>query len=624
MKKSLLILIVSLLAAGTAHAVTIDDLLGIGMAIDRANTPRQASSYEYYANNLHNSGGLQIRDTIINHSQNGPERFLMLRNVLNTGNTFLFYISDSKGNMVEDGDYLCYDATADATDWIYRGQFYIHKALESNNMLSACYPRPDGYGGYTGAYTTASLNWFICPITTTSTGYKVTFPYSVHYTTLGQFGAPSKKFSNTQGTNWIRENYTIEFIRPNATMTVEVYDRTGYNKTWGAAKTATWPIHITVTNDGYEILNFCNLGTALNNAGGSNNITESKFKLHTNTDGTVTFDSDGKLMCVSFDNATTEKTVISFTNYGSQWLYSVKGYDNSSKTFSDNVKYEVKENPTSKPRHNSAAHGWVTNGGKRRTFAGNTISLGGFALYAQGTQVTQYFDNIYKSRCYGGADIAIDGDVTLGVDMTLDHCYKNEHAIIATGTMNVLANDKYVDHYELWMLPGHHDNIIGKTDFNHSQYGHTGGMRIDTFDDEVFATETNAAVRRAPAAIEHAVPFAKRIPREMIEDRTLNDNDQYSFYVKAVYKDDSGLTPTFHALNFISAQTVVDDLATPGAFATVSAGSGCIVIEGSDLPAEVYTPSGAQIYTGSDRNIAVAPGLYIVRVGATTAKVLVK
>lgn len=65
----------------------------------------------------------------------------------------------------------------------------------------------------------------------------------------------------------------------------------------------------------------------------------------------------------------------------------------------------------------------------------------------------------------------------------------------------------------------------------------------------------------------------------------------------------------------------IDDILTDGS--VTIAGGNSITITGSELPATVYTLMGAQVYSGSARTIDLPAGLYIVKVGTTTAKVTV-
>ncbi|MDE7388637.1 MAG: hypothetical protein K2M97_05220, partial [Muribaculaceae bacterium] len=71
-------------------------------------------------------------------------------------------------------------------------------------------------------------------------------------------------------------------------------------------------------------------------------------------------------------------------------------------------------------------------------------------------------------------------------------------------------------------------------------------------------------------------------------------------------------------------KSALDAIGAPSAV-TIRAIAGAITVSGADegTAARVYTPAGQLIASSTDSVIPVAPGLYIVRVGSTTAKVAV-
>lgn len=88
-----------------------------------------------------------------------------------------------------------------------------------------------------------------------------------------------------------------------------------------------------------------------------------------------------------------------------------------------------------------------------------------------------------------------------------------------------------------------------------------------------------------------------------------------------IYKDESKLAPTFHALTplTVSVPTAISDL-NPDAI-SISAGEGVIYANGY---VSVYTLQGQKVYEGNAAEITVAPGLYAVKAAGKTVKVLVK
>lgn len=64
----------------------------------------------------------------------------------------------------------------------------------------------------------------------------------------------------------------------------------------------------------------------------------------------------------------------------------------------------------------------------------------------------------------------------------------------------------------------------------------------------------------------------------------------------------------------------IDDItAAPG---IVISGGTAVTISGTDLPARIYDLSGREVYSGTERTIPLAPGIYIVTVGGKTGKVV--
>lgn len=68
--------------------------------------------------------------------------------------------------------------------------------------------------------------------------------------------------------------------------------------------------------------------------------------------------------------------------------------------------------------------------------------------------------------------------------------------------------------------------------------------------------------------------------------------------------------------------TSIDDITSNNAL-TVKAGNGEIAVSGAQH-VEVYTLSGVCIYSGAEGNVAVAPGIYVVKADGTVRKVTVK
>ena len=90
-------------------------------------------------------------------------------------------------------------------------------------------------------------------------------------------------------------------------------------------------------------------------------------------------------------------------------------------------------------------------------------------------------------------------------------------------------------------------------------------------------------------------------------------------------KDVDGLTKHVYNLQYAEGTSGVDSVAGDGV--KVYAAAGCVVVEGAEGVAQVYTVDGKQVATESvngKTEIALANGLYIVRVGNKVQKVVVK
>ena len=69
--------------------------------------------------------------------------------------------------------------------------------------------------------------------------------------------------------------------------------------------------------------------------------------------------------------------------------------------------------------------------------------------------------------------------------------------------------------------------------------------------------------------------------------------------------------------------TGIDEIA-PADNVSVVAGEGVIKVSGAEGTVEVYNAAGVQVYAGTDNEIAVAAGLYIVKAGNKATKVVVR
>ena len=109
------------------------------------------------------------------------------------------------------------------------------------------------------------------------------------------------------------------------------------------------------------------------------------------------------------------------------------------------------------PAHNDSrvAHGWVTNGGKRRTFNGLALEI---ETYSYVTLDQLYYAMPNWCDSYENTFISA-GECTLDVNLTLNDMKWNDENVYVDLSINTVKNDMYVDHYEIMLVSGHHDNI---------------------------------------------------------------------------------------------------------------------------------------------------------------------
>ncbi len=102
--------------------------------------------------------------------------------------------------------------------------------------------------------------------------------------------------------------------------------------------------------------------------------------------------------------------------------------------------------------------------------------------------------------------------------------------------------------------------------------------------------------------------------------------DAFAVYVKTVYKPESGLEPSFHALNNMTNTNVsvgVDGILTDKQEVEIQGGNGMITVS-TGLAVEIFNMNGQKVYGGNGGVIAMPAGLYIVKSGNKVAKIMVR
>lgn len=390
------------------------------------------------------------------------------------------------------------------------------------------------------------------------------------------------------------------------------------------------PVRITEDNGKLEIQNYLNAGLFFENTVSGSTITAAKMSW---ADGTV--DSDGNCTLYSKINSGTTDVAyygyVYYSGYNAYW-YSrevFRQYQTYLTASSGSSKTNITGKRTTSTDGNVAhqnydKNAWVkADGGAVSTTGGATVyTFNTSNIYSQMTGNTLYgYDKVVITAGEGG-------DCTHDVKMQInefDFNPRNGH-LKTTVTTHSHKNFDNVDYYDLYIVPGTYTSAADAGFKHHFEKGHEDAALvkagcIDT------AMEDGEIITNYITVAPHTNDALKGLG---LEDVAALDDDPepvkkpYTLFLKAHYKPETGLEPTFHALATQLTTTGLEDLEAKSEEAAISAATGMIVIDGSDAVAEVYTTSGALVYAGADREIAVSAGLYIVRVGNQTAKVVVK
>jgi len=526
---------------------------------------------------------------------------------------FILLLADDNNNPVTDGTRL-----------IMENDDYENRSKTANNqlgdyILTAGY-RTSGMMLEYAMYTFGGNNpYWVGEISVNSEG-EIVIDFDDPVAFLSARSFTSKSFTGTTiNTNAHRiiDHYHIEIIRPNAYVSGNVYPSTATNLAalkFGAGK-AHEPFPAKVTMDGngrFSIVNLTGDGYAMYQTG--DQMRHAFYGLQGGYDlttGEAWLDGGQEARILNWSwGSYAHRTNVRFGK--------VANVNTSTGKFDFN---DVKGSAQAKEgMHHNAPHTyWVTNGGTCRTFSeGMSLTFPTFAYVFYNFIESSSTEQMQSSEAYGGTTIAVDGaDITLNTDMTLDLVGINDTHIRVEATLDALENTDHVDAYELWMVPGKHaDGAVNSTPFNHEN-GHENAVLLQRVSASEPAMATYAS--GAPATYK----FNRLIAKADLAPANTHPDDVYSFFVKAHYNPATNLAPTFH--NLVSDPLVVTGIdGVDFEAAAITAGAGVIRVAGTDAPAAVYTVSGAKVYEGTDRTISVAAGIYIVKAGDTTAKVVVR
>jgi hypothetical protein len=320
--------------------------------------------------------------------------------------------------------------------------------------------------------------------------------------------------------------------------------------------------------------------------------------------------------------------------------------------------------------HTSTNCPWVDNGGDRKTYSANeniifydyglayeVASNKDVANYAISKEsVEKYYEEYSKTEIlWKGAN----RDHTLEVKLELNAfgVTAAKDLIYVSGVIKPQKNVNFVDHYELCIKADKKNSVTDfpkissipqvpdaqaaddsedlTTDYRFAPNGYPKATNLyNKFNSssKVKSFRISTSDTEESTSAKDEITFSKYIQTSDLEAIADNATD-YSFYIKAVYNDkyynaelgiSQGLSPTYHDVTYFDGvMTGIESVAEEANDATVVGAQGEINVFGDVDNVAVYSISGAQIYNGNAKVIAVPTGIYIVKAGNTVAKVAV-
>lgn len=560
---------------------------------------------------------------------------------------FVFKLTNANGVETTDGEYLCItnnDYAVEVTASEYASQTW---------QMLQCVRSGYSYPIYTYKRTSDNLLFRISKNGDSYTMLSTT-PVFVHGSAdNGMSGYIIRIFDQVEMTSFV----------PNAIMTDRFYETYGFS-TNGSSITSIYPtsperkreypvrVEMDYTKKRFTILNFGNNGYGL----------RENVRYYSNLYGTsIQWFADGKFEIGGSFDPDTKKLTFDKNQFAKPvWAPYGNGYYVQEDMFNFQLeRLDLEGNTTvdelfgtyddrQDVHHNNAPNGWVSHGGKRRTLEDVSMEVETY---------TYYLNQLLYNRINfegGYYDTHIDcGDVTLQTEYLketssdraprtaqstgsdpLAHvtftqfnsgnepgsqydCGVLEWGIVPV--MNVIRNEKYVESYEIMAVPG----LYKTAEEVEAHIGEAVSFNRIFINNGTTLTQEDTNNFKADATKNGLYkPGDFRIARKT----TGYDGETYTFFLKANYKPETGLTPTFHDVypyTFYSTLPTAADAIDFGSV-KVEGARGCINISGSAMAATVYNASGMQVYNGNDGHIELPAGIYIVKIDRKTYKVQVR
>lgn len=202
-----------------------------------------------------------------------------------------------------------------------------------------------------------------------------------------------------------------------------------------------------------------------------------------------------------------------------------------------------------KPVHNTKhiEHGWVTNHGKRVTYEGAMIEIEPY-VYSNLEIIPQIWKEMPWGDSYTNTKI-YERDCTLDVDLNLDRVEWDSQNQVAHVEASIVTkkNDKHVDHYDIMVVGGHYDYIDDKG----FHIDHEAGFeRAKMIPESAKVAGTETTLSRASEVGTHDYKIDHWFGKDFMQDHH-NTDGKFTFFIRANYKPETLLTPTFHSLQYI-------------------------------------------------------------------------
>lgn len=464
-----------------------------------------------------------------------------------TGN-LLFTLVDDNGNVTKDGTMLSYkydDASGDNVNSLITGvEYKLNYVSGYGNIMS--------YNMGRDYYDNPYVPYWRGRIKEDGNGnFTIAFPEGINNYSADKIVAVAATKSNTykdDGGHYISKYY-LNSYDANATASDTKYE---YNSTGTRVISTTsreYPVMLDLKDDNtFTILNFCNKGNAINKdeqtvlITGTYDLETGKFTIDPNQYATIWH---------AWSVVKQYYTVVGATvkNYNCQVRSMTSG-----KVRSDIIEGTITPKGV---HHNSAEEGWVTNDGRRKTYENYHITIPGYTHEYLGSYPALPYGWTTWANRYDNTNIETDDDYTVDVELNLEKFqWHTEDGIYVECSVVTNANDRYVDHYDVMLVKGHY-NSINDADFRHHvDKGHEEAIEFHV------PSVAKQMVSRSDNGEEKANDYSLKKLMNVDELGHNPVDGEYTLFVRTNYKPETGLTPTFHSLQYVEAQnpTAIDEV----------------------------------------------------------------